>query len=137
MNLHENLSPILLFIRYAKHCTLGISNNRYWRAIIPCTLLQAVGQCFGVRVYQVTSNAGEIALLIGVTFIVGLVQRDLLIAGNFANFLKKSNDAFRQASALELQAQHNHSSSEETPKKYSLVALNMIKIEEDRGVNLA
>lgn len=50
--------------------------------------------------YQVTSNAGELALLIGVTFIVGLVQRDLVIAGSFANFLNKSNKAFDMVSTL-------------------------------------
>ncbi|CAN0250661.1 unnamed protein product, partial [Ectocarpus fasciculatus] len=76
--------------KYAKHCTLGISNNRYWRAIIPCSIIHVIGQFFGTSVYQITSNAGEVALLIGVTFIVGLVQRDLVIAGSFANFLYKS-----------------------------------------------
>lgn len=41
-------------------------------------------------------------MLIGVTFIVGLVQRDLVIAGSFANFLYKSNKAFEVASSIDL-----------------------------------
>jgi hypothetical protein len=90
--------------RYAKHSTLGISNNRYWRAIVPCSLLQAIGQIFGVKVYQVTSNAGELALLIGVTIVVSLVQRDLVIAGSYANFLHKSNEAFVKAASLEAES---------------------------------
>ena len=96
------IHAIVLASRYAKHCTLGISNNRYWRAIIPCSIFHVVGQFFGTNVYQVTSNAGELALLIGVTFIVGLVQRDLVIAGSFANFLYRSNKAFEVASNIDL-----------------------------------
>jgi hypothetical protein len=66
--------------------------------------LQGIGNCFGTSVYQVSSNAGEVALLIGVTFIVGLVQRDLVIAGSFANFLSKSNKAFVVATTFDLHA---------------------------------
>lgn len=65
--------------------------------------MQVAGECFGTNVYQVTSNAGDISLLIGVTFIVGLVQRDLVIAGSFANFLSKSNRAFDIVSNLDQQ----------------------------------
>ena len=57
-------------------------------------MLQSVGQCFGFKIYAVTSNAGEIALLIGVSIVVSLVQRDLVIASSYANFLHKSNEAF-------------------------------------------
>lgn len=41
-----------------------------------------------------TSNAGEIALLIGVTVLVFLVQEDFSLAGSYADFLRSSNVAF-------------------------------------------
>ena len=46
------------------------------------------------KVYAVTSNAGEITLLIGVTVLVFLVQEDFSLAGSFADFLRSSNVAF-------------------------------------------
>jgi hypothetical protein len=85
------------FVRYGKHCTLGTANNKFWRAIIPCSLLYAVGHCFDRNVFGVTSNAGQVVLLLGTTITVGLVQRDLVIAGSFAAFLHKSNEAFTAA----------------------------------------
>ena len=83
-------------------------------------MLQGIGQCFGSSVYHVTSNAGEVALLIGVTFIVGLVQRDLVIAGSFANFLSKSNKAFELASNVDLQAISRDSS----PVRFDMASRN-------------
>lgn len=129
------LSAMAIYIcvvlyKYAKHCTLGISNNRYWRAIIPCTAIQAAGECFGTNVYQVTSNAGNLSLLIGVTFIVGLVQRDLVIAGSFANFLNKSNRAFANVSTL-----GSHSSPPETPPRNMSRRLEAFSAEEDSNSN--
>ena len=47
-----------------------------------------------VTVYAVTSNAGEIALLFGVTVLVFLVQEDFSLAGSYADFLRSSNVAF-------------------------------------------
>jgi hypothetical protein len=47
-----------------------------------------------VKVYAVTSNAGELALLFGVTLLVFLVQEDFSLAGSFADFLRSSNVAF-------------------------------------------
>ena len=49
---------------------------------------------FSIKVYAVTSNAGEIALLFGVTVLVFLVQEDFSLAGSFADFLRSSNVAF-------------------------------------------
>ena len=45
-------------------------------------------------VYSIVSNAGEIALLVGVTVLVFLVQEDFRIAGFYADFLRSSNVAF-------------------------------------------
>jgi len=58
-------------------------------------LCQVVSQIFGTRVYAITSNAGEIALLLGTSFTLLLVQKDLALAGSFADFLHRSNIAFR------------------------------------------
>jgi hypothetical protein len=68
--------------------------NRRWRYIIPCVLGQTIGQIWGPSVYPTTSNAGELALLIGITFNLFLVQKDLALAGSFADFLHRSNVAF-------------------------------------------
>lgn len=57
-----------------------------------------------MRVYAVTSNAGELALLFGVTVLVFLVQEDFSLAGSFADFLRSSNVAFlsSERTAVEL-----------------------------------
>ena len=47
--------------------------------------------------YLVTSNAGEIALLFGVTVLVFLVQEDFSLAGSYADFLRSSNVAFLES----------------------------------------
>lgn len=67
---------------------------------------QGVGQCFDGSIYAITSNAGNIALLFGVSWMVKLVQDDLALAGSFADFLHSSNVAFN---ALEESAQNQHS----------------------------
>jgi hypothetical protein len=53
-----------------------------------------VGQIFGTHVYPVTSNAGELALLIGAAYFLYLAQDDLLLTAHFADFLHQSNAAF-------------------------------------------
>ena len=67
--------------------------------MIPGSLAQAVGQIFDTNAYPVTSNGGEILLLVAVTLTAYLIQNDLLMAGSFATFLHRSNIAFaRQGS---------------------------------------
>jgi len=65
--------------------------------LIVAALCQAVGQVFDARVYPVTSNAGELALLIGVTYFLHLAQDDLILTAHFADFLHQSNAAFSHA----------------------------------------
>ena len=56
---------------------MSLVNTRRWRCMIVCILIQAATQCFGSVVYCVTSNAGEVALLIGISITVISIQRDL------------------------------------------------------------
>jgi len=58
------------------------------------------GYCFSDTVYPVTSNAGELALLLGLTFLLALVQHDLQLAAGFADFLHQSNLAFQPLPAV-------------------------------------
>lgn len=105
---------IVLF-RYGRDYTLSVYHTRRWRLILLCALCQAVGQIFNVDVYAVTSNAGELALLCGLTLLVKMVQDDLSVAGAFADFLYESNTAFNRAGeqqiaeqAQEGQGHHHH-----------------------------
>jgi hypothetical protein len=92
-------------------------------------LLYAVGHCFDENVFGVTSNAGQVVLLIGTTITVGLVQRDLVIAGSFAAFLHKSNEAFtaatperRHSAGLQVQGEKAPIGAVVTPGSIELTA---------------
>jgi hypothetical protein len=79
--------------------TLALAYTRRWRLIMIGALAQTAGQCFGGDVYPVTSNAGELTLLISCTILVKLIQEDLGLAASFADFLHHSNLAFEQRSS--------------------------------------
>jgi hypothetical protein len=68
--------------RYGHNLTIGIHYTRRWRIILITAICQAVGQCFWAKVYPITSNAGEIVLLVGCSAMVWTVQEDLALAGN-------------------------------------------------------
>lgn len=80
--------------RYGSAYTIGLSHLYKWKVLIAAALAQTVGQVFGADVYPVTSNAGEMALLIGATFFLYLAQDDLILTAHFADFLHQSNAAF-------------------------------------------
>ena len=46
------------------------------------------------------SNAGELLLLMGLTLLVFLVERDFVLAGTFADFLRSSNVAFLETELM-------------------------------------
>jgi hypothetical protein len=82
--------------RYGKHYTLSLrSDIMSWSVLLFTVVLQMIGQCFNSSVYPVTSNAGNICLLIGVTWMVHKVQKDLILAGAFADFLHTSNMVYK------------------------------------------
>ena len=68
--------------------------NDRWKLIIPGVLGQTIGEIFGTKVYDITSNAGEISLLISVSILVFLIQREFASAASFAEYLHRSNIAF-------------------------------------------
>ena len=82
--------------RYGLNLTFGSQNSRIWRL----TLLCAVGYCichiWDVDVYPWTSNLGDILLLIAATVLVKQFKDDLVLVGEFADFLHQSNAAFNR-----------------------------------------
>jgi len=79
--------------RYGKYNAMGLVNR--WKYFWPAAAVLITGYCFSDTVYPVTSNAGEMALLLGLTALVSLIQQDLGIAASFADFLHQSNQAFQ------------------------------------------
>ena len=79
--------------RYGKYNALGLVNH--WKLFWLSVAGLITGYCFSDTVYPVTSNAGELALLMGVTGLLYLVQQDLQLAASFADFLHHSNRAFQ------------------------------------------
>lgn len=87
--------------RYGKNATLSLTSTAPWTILGIAALCQVAGQIFGTPLYAVTSNAGELVLLLGVSWIVYLVQQDLSITRSFAEFLHRSNVAFQSRPPLE------------------------------------
>ena len=80
--------------RYGIHMTWEQKKNERWKLIIPGVFGQIIGQIFGTTVYPVTSNAGELSLLISASILLLLIQRELALAASFADYLRRSNVAF-------------------------------------------
>lgn len=99
-----------------------------------------------------TSNAGTIALLFGVTVLVFLVQEDFCLAGSYADFLRSSNVAFHEIEfqnienrgdfELEAEIQSIQKNSDEKPvesAKLDLIeedSIKKISLKEDKEVSL-
>jgi hypothetical protein len=86
--------------RYGIHMTWEQKKNDRWKLIIPGVLGQIIGQIFGTKVYPVTSNAGELSLLISSSILLLLIQRELALAASFADYLRRSNVAFHYFDAV-------------------------------------
>ena len=84
--------------RYGKYNALGLVNQ--WKLFWLAVAGVIAGYCFSDTVYPMTSNAGELALLLGLTFLLALVQHDLQLAAGFADFLHQSNLAFQPLPAV-------------------------------------
>jgi hypothetical protein len=76
---------------------MGLSCLSKWRMMLLASLIQTVGQIPGLVLYPVTSNGGEIALLMGMTYFLLLAQEDIILTARFADFLHQSNAVFRRA----------------------------------------
>lgn len=78
--------------RYGKYYAMGLVNRwkYFWFAVLPLV----AGYCFSYTVYPVTSNAGELVLLMGMTLLVWFTHEDIYMTGAFADFLHRSNALF-------------------------------------------
>jgi hypothetical protein len=86
--------------RYAQYLTWDLKKNDRWKILIIGVLGQTIGEIFGTKTYAVTSNAGEITLLISSSVLLLLIQRELASAANFAEYLHRSNVAFNYFDAV-------------------------------------
>lgn len=66
-----------------------------------CTLFQIAGEVFPRDQYPLTSNTGELILLIGITYTTFLIEEDLALTGTFADYLHRSNIAFDNKLAID------------------------------------
>eukprot|EP01034_Spumella_vulgaris_P021788 gene21788-27857_t len=66
-------------------------------------LCQVIGQIFNENVYLVTSNGGDLILLVGITYTFALIEEDLALAGIFADYLHQSNLAFEHQHQLDIE----------------------------------
>jgi hypothetical protein len=113
------LPPSLPWIdRYGGNLTFGLVSKHRWKLLVPCALSEAIGHVFYPSVYLVTSNAGELMLLFGVTSLLNLVQDELGLASSFADYLHRSNIAFTRAHAELLEAQAKEASAGLTGHDY-------------------
>ena len=86
--------------RYGQYMTWDMKKNDRWKILIIGVLGQTIGEIFGTKTYAVTSNAGEICLLISSSVLLLLIQRELASAANFAEYLHRSNVAFNYFDAV-------------------------------------
>jgi hypothetical protein len=77
--------------------TIGLTTRKRWRMVFLASLCLIGGYIPGGLWFPATSNLGEAVFVAGATFMAYLVQEDLFLAGSFADYLHKSNLAFRQA----------------------------------------
>ncbi len=77
---------------------VALDNNTLWKLMSFTIIFQIIGQCFYSDLYPVTSNGGELLLLVGLTIIVFLAQYELSQAASYADFLHRSNRAFKAIS---------------------------------------
>ncbi len=74
--------------------TIGLRGRGRWRVLLVGTFAQIVGQIFDKNVYLLTSNGGDLLLLIAMTYSFNLIEEDLEQTGAFADYLHRSNMAF-------------------------------------------
>ena len=73
---------------------MSVSYLFKWKMLYVFALGQVISQIFGTNVYHVTTSAGELGLLFGVSYFLYLAQDDLILTAHFADFLHRSNLAF-------------------------------------------
>lgn len=96
------LGHTYMMSRYGSKMTLALEGNAYWKLPLPCAVLYCVSIIFADTIYPIFSNAGELVLLLGLSFAVYLDQNDLKTVSSFADFLHRSNAAFATSKAIKL-----------------------------------
>lgn len=89
------------YCRYGNNVTISLSSRYRWRCLFVCTLFQIAGEVFPLNVYPLTSNTGELILLMGITYTTFLIEEDLALTGTFADYLHRSNIAFDNKLAID------------------------------------
>ncbi len=79
-----------------------------WQLPLICVVGQAVGQCFYHSVHAVTSNAGNLVLLFGASWMLYIVQDELIRAGAYADFLYSSNQKYKDEMAASERMLESH-----------------------------
>jgi hypothetical protein len=87
--------------RYGAKMTISLNNNRRWKVPIPCALFYGISIIFADTLFPIMSNAGEVVLLFGTSYMLFLVQNDLSIVASFADFLHRSNLVFARSCQLQ------------------------------------
>lgn len=84
---------------------VALDHGTWWKVSSFAIVGQITGQCFNHNLYAVTSNGGELILLIGLTWCVWLAQYELSMAASYADFLHRSNSAFKAITTVKAEAQ--------------------------------
>lgn len=95
LSLFGSLVAIYIF-KYGTY--VALDNNTVWKGSSLTIIFYIVGSFFGPTLFPVTSNGGELILLFGLTLIVYLAQYELSQAASYADFLHRSNRAFKAIS---------------------------------------
>ena len=83
--------------RYGSNLTFGLAGKHRWKLLVPCALLMVLSSFFSSRIFYLTTNGGELFILLGATALLNLVQDELGLASSFADFLHRSNLAFKRS----------------------------------------
>ena len=75
---------------------VALSNNVQWKLMYFMVAIVILSHAFSYNAYPLTSNAGELVFLMSLTSLVYFVQEELATAASFADFLRRSNQAFAQ-----------------------------------------
>ena len=91
------LTPFCILLLLLHSCLNHFHQNQIKSNQIKSNLFSVI---FSDTIFPIFSNAGEIVLLLALSFATFLVQNDLSTVASFADFLHRSNAAFRASKAI-------------------------------------
>ena len=92
---------------------VALNHNAQWKLIYFMVAIIVVSHAFSYKAYPITSNAGELVFLMSLTSLVYFVQEELSTAASFADFLRRSNQAFAQLEDEKKRVEQLHSKEED------------------------